>query len=181
VGQVVGNPAADACPESASICIRNDSVRLNRKEDKEQLESEEFKAPSQVQAFANAISKQLRKEGAHFQQSPVYPFHGKPYVMFDLASVNKGDAIAYLRDKEHLTPDHVIIAGDGGNDIAMMLDQQGKDDGRRAIVVGENSKLRQAALGVSRAIIQKPDEDCSLGVLDGLRHHVEEIIAQVNH
>ena len=180
VGKVVGNPAADACPESASICIHNDSVRLNRNEDKDQMESDAFKAPTQVQAFANAISKQLRKEGAEFQLSPVYPFHGKPYVMFDLASVNKGDAIAYLKDRENLSSDHIIIAGYGGNDISMMLDQQGKDDGRRAIVVGENSKLRQAAKGVSRAIIQNPEEDCSLGVLDGLRHHVEEIIAQVN-
>ncbi|MFN8605898.1 MAG: HAD family hydrolase [Vulcanimicrobiota bacterium] len=180
VGQVVGNPAADGCPESASICIHNDSVHLRGDEDKAQLESEGFRAPAQVQAFADAIAKRLRKEGAEFQLSPVYPFHGKPYVMFDLASVNKGDAIAYLKDKENLPSDHIIIAGDGGNDIAMMLDQQGKDDGRRAIVVGENSKLREAARGVSRAIIQNPDEDCSLGVLDGLRQHVEEIIAQVN-
>ncbi|MBS2033608.1 HAD family phosphatase [bacterium] len=180
VGQVVGNPAADACPESASICIHNGSVRLARGENKAQMESDGFKAPAQVQAFAEAISRRLRKEGAEFQLSPVYPFHGKPYVMFDLASVNKGDAIAYLKDKENLPAEHIIIAGDGGNDIAMMLDQKGQDDGRRAIVVGENSKLREAAQGVSRAIIQKADEDCSLGVLQGLRQHVEEIIAQVN-
>lgn len=179
VGKVVGNPAADGCPESASFCIHNDSVRLGPGESKEQLESEHFTAPAQVQAFADAISKKLRKEGAEFQLSPVYPYHGKPYVMFDLASVNKGDAIAYLKAKQNLSSDHIIIAGDGGNDIAMMLDQQGKDDGRRAIVVGENSKLRAAAEGVSRAIIQSPDQDCSLGVLDGLRQHVEEIIAQV--
>ena len=179
VGKVVGNPAADGCPESASLCIHNDSVRLTRGESKEQLESEHFTPPSQVQAFADAISKELRKEGAEFQLSPVYPYHGKPYVMFDLASVNKGDAIAYLKEKENLSSDHIIIAGDGGNDIAMMLDQQGKDDGRRAIVVGENAKLRAAAEGVSKAIIQSPDQDCSLGVLAGLRQHVEEIIAQV--
>ncbi len=179
VGKVVGNPAADACPESASLCILNSSVRLGRGESKDQLESEHFTAPSQVQAFADAISKKLRKEGAEFQQSPIYPYHGKPYVMFDLASVNKGDAIAYLQEKENLTPDRIIIAGDGGNDISMMLDQQGKDDGRRAIVVGENAKLRSAAASVSRAIIQSPEQDCSLGVLAGLRQHVEEIIAQV--
>lgn len=180
VGKVVGNPAADGCPESASLCVHNDSVRLAEGESKQQLESEHFTAPAQVQAFADAISKKLRKEGAEFQLSPVYPYHGKPYVMFDLASVNKGDAIAYLKEKQNLSPDHIIIAGDGGNDIAMMLDQQGRDDGRRAIVVGENAKLRAAAQGVSRAIIQNPDQDCSLGVLDGLRQHVEEIIAQVH-
>ena len=176
----MGNPAADACPDSANVCIHNDSVRLAKGETKEQLDSEHFTAPSQVQAFADAISKRLRKEGAEFQLSPVYPFHGKPYVMFDLASVNKGDAIAYLKEKENLSPQHIIIAGDGGNDIAMMLDQQGKDDGRRAIVVGENTKLRSAAESVSRAIIQSPTEDSSLGVLAGLRQHVEEIIAEVN-
>ena len=179
VGKVVGNPAADACPESASLCIHNDSVRLARGESKEQLDSEHFTPPAQVQAFADAISKKLRKEGAEFQLSPVYPYHGKPSVMFDLASVNKGDAISYLKEKAQLSSDHIIIAGDGGNDIAMMLDQQGNDDGRRAIVVGENAKLRAAAEGVSKAIIQNPDQDCSLGVLAGLRQHVEEIIAQV--
>jgi len=180
VGKVVGNPAADACPDMAAICIQNDSVRLAAGESKKQLEADNFDAPSQVEAFAQAIGARLQEEGAQFQQSPVYPFHGKPYVMFDLASVNKGDAIAYLKEKENLRPDHIIIAGDGGNDIAMMLDQQGQDDGRRAIVVGENSKLREAAKAVNRAIIQSPQEDCSLGVLAGLRQHVEEIIAQVN-
>ena len=180
VGNVVGNPAADACPDMAVICIRNDSVRLAVGETKEQLEADNFDAPSQVEAFAQAIAARLQEEGAQFQHSPVYPFHGKPYVMFDLASVNKGDAIAYLKEKGNLRPDHIIIAGDGGNDIAMMLDQKGQDDGRRAIVVGENSKLREAARAVNRAIIQSPEEDCSLGVLAGLRQHVQEIIAQVN-
>lgn len=180
VGKVVGNPAADACPDSANVCIHNDSVRLGKGESKEQLDSEHFTAPAQVQAFADAISKRLRKEGAEFQLSPVYPFHGKPYVMFDLASVNKGDAIAYLKEKQNFAPEHIIIAGDGGNDIAMMLNQQGQDDGRRAIVVGENASLRAAAGNVNRAIIQNPREDSSLGVLAGLRQHVEEIIAEVN-
>ena len=180
VGKVVGNAAADACPDMAVICIENDSVRLAAGEGRKQLEADNFDAPSQVEAFAQAISARLQEEGAQFQQSPIYPFHGKPYVMFDLASVNKGDAIAYLKEREKLRPDHIIIAGDGGNDIAMMLDQKGKDDGRRAIVVGENSKLREAARGVNRAIIQSPEEDCSLGVLAGLRQHVQEIIAQVN-
>lgn len=180
VGKVVGNPAADACPDMAAICIHNDSVRLAAGETKKQLEADNFDAPSQVEAFAQAIAARLQEDGAQFQQSPVYPFHGKPYVMFDLASVNKGDAIAYLKEKENLRPDHIIIAGDGGNDIAMMLDQKGNDDGRRAIVVGENRKLREAAQAVTRAIIQSPGQDSSLGVLAGLRQHIQEIIAQVN-
>ena len=179
VGKVVGNPAADACPSIASLCIHNDSIDFAANESPAQLQSETFSAPHQVEEFAHEVSAKLEAEGAHFKLSPVYPFHGKPYVMFDLASVDKGDAIAYLRDKNHLPADHVIIAGDGGNDIAMMLDEAGKDDGRRAIVVGGNSKLRLAAANLNRAIVQNPDEDCSLGVLDGLRQHLGEIVAQV--
>ena len=109
----------------------------------------------------------------------VYPFHGQPYVMFDLASVDKGDAIQFLKDEHKLENQHVIIAGDGGNDIAMMRDPKGRDDGRRAIVVGANSALRSAATEVSHAIVQPSDMDCSLGVLAGLKQHLGEIADQL--
>ena len=179
VGQVVNNPAADACPELATLCIHNDSIHLGSGEKPRHLEAESFRAPRQVQEFAHELSAQLKAEGAKFELSPVYPFHGKPYTMFDLASVDKGDAIQYLRDQQKISPDHVIIAGDGGNDIAMMLDNEGHDDGRRAIVVGDNSHLRKAAKHVENAIIQDPEQDCSLAVLDGLRQHVHQIVDQL--
>ena len=179
VGKVVNNPAADACKEIATLCIHNDSIHLAADEGPAQLQADAFEAPSQVEEFARQLTQRLQEEGAKFEQSPVYPFHGKPYTMFDLACVDKGDAIEYLREKENLKHDHIIIAGDGGNDIAMMLNPEGEDDGRRAIVVGPNSSLREAAQQVEKAIIQDADQDCSLAVLDGLRQHVEEIIHQV--
>jgi hydroxymethylpyrimidine pyrophosphatase-like HAD family hydrolase len=179
VGTVVNNPAADACKEIATLCIRNDSIQFEEGESLEQLQSECFEAPRQVEAFAQALTQQLQAEGAKFEQSPVYPFHGKPFTMFDLACVDKGDAIEYLRDKKGLKTDHIIIAGDGGNDIAMMLDSRGQDDGRRAIVVGPNSSLREAAQKVQNALIQEANQDCSLAVLDGLRQHVQEILEEV--
>ena len=169
VGEVVGSDGADACPDMAGFCFANESVRLGRGERAAHLDPEHFRAPRQVQQFAGELSRLLQKEGAEFSISPVYPFHGKPYVMFDLASVNKGDAIRRLSEREQVSPDHVIVAGDGGNDIAMM------GDGRRAIVVGGNSALRKAAAELPHAILEDPSVDCSLGVLAGLKQHVAEI------
>lgn len=180
VGEVVENPAADDCPQSSTFCIDNGSIKLGPGESLEQLEQRGFKAPLQVQNFADTISAQLEKEGAKFKLSPVYPFHGKPYTMFDLASVDKGDAIDYLVKRESVKFNHLVIAGDGGNDIAMMLNKKGLDDGRRAIVVGDNSSLRRAAENLKRAVIEDPQKDCSQGVLDGLNSHLSNILFEVN-
>ncbi|MFN8607533.1 MAG: HAD family hydrolase [Vulcanimicrobiota bacterium] len=179
VGEVVANPEADSCPQSATFCIHNQSVSLATGERPEQLSEAAFEAPQQVQHFADQVGQRLKAEGARFHQSPVYPFHGKPYVMFDMACMDKGDAVSYLKEKEHIPPEHVIIAGDGGNDIAMMLDQSGHDDGRRAIVVGSNPKLRQAAQNLQRALLEDPQLDCSLAVLDGVRRHVQAIAVEI--
>jgi len=111
----------------------------------------------------------------------VYPFHGKPYLKFDISSVDKGDAIEFLRQRQGIQPEHVIIAGDGGNDISMMLNPQGRDDGRRAIVVGPNSQLRAAAGQVAHALLQEPAQDSSLAVLDGVRRHLGDITRELKH
>jgi hydroxymethylpyrimidine pyrophosphatase-like HAD family hydrolase len=112
--------------------------------------------------------------------STAYPFAGKPIVMFDVSSplADKGDAIEYLRDREHVRPDHVIVAGDGGNDITMMRTKDGVDEGRRAIAVGGGSELYRSARELKNAILQPAEMDCAEAVLDGLEKHLEAIAAE---
>lgn len=185
VGHVVGNLAADACPSVASLCFREESVALTPEERKDAngngrpdlFEKEHFQTPTQVRNLLDDLARDLEKQGVQFRFSPAYPFAGKPYVMFDASSpiADKGRAVEFLRDLEGVEPEHVIIAGDGGNDIAMMRSTDGTDDGRRAIVVGGEKALYDAAGKLRHTIARPPEEDCSLGVLRGLRQHLEEI------
>lgn len=181
VGQVVGNSAADACPYVTSLCFQDASIQLGQGETAEGFKDEQFHSPDQIENFANQLHERLNMAAVKSEFSPVYPYHGKDYVMFDVAAApaNKGNAVSFLRDTLHATPDHVIVAGDGGNDISMMRDAQGHDDGRRVIVVGANRDLRAQASGLAHAILQDPQQDCSLGVLGALQTHLREIEAEL--
>lgn len=188
IGEVVENPAADDCKFATHLCFPLSNVSLNDAEltDNDHdgtpdiLQPSMFKAPTQLLNFSTALNLVMENSGAEYEISPTYLFQGKPYAMLDIASplANKGEAVGYLREERGVDHDHLIIAGDGGNDISMMRDPFGRDDGRRAIVVGPDAGLRQAASGLSNAILQDPNEDCSLGVLDGLRRHLEAIAAE---
>lgn len=188
IGEVVENPAADDCKFATHLCFPLSNVSLNDAERTDDdhngtpdiLQPSMFKAPEQLLEFSTELNLQMKNSGVEYEISPAYLFQGKPYAMLDIASplANKGDAVGYLRDEQGVTHDHLIVAGDGGNDISMMRDSSGRDDGRRAIVVGPDAGLRHAAAGLSNVILQDPDEDCSLGVLDGLRRHLEAIAAE---
>lgn len=188
IGQVVKNSAADDCQHAVHFCFDHSNIALTEAEKVDAngnsipdlFEQETFQAPAQIQSLTEALSQSLQAAGISHEVSPVYPYHGKPYLMFDVATptANKGDAVDFLRDQEGVGKSHLIIAGDGGNDISMMRDGEGGDDGRRAIVVGPNKGLRDAASGLSHAIIEPADKDCSLGVLHGLRAHLEQIAAE---
>lgn len=188
VGTVVNNPAADDSDYTSAVCFPFDSLHLNGKEKADAdhngvpdiLEEATFAPPAQLTRLQEKLQDNLSQEGIGHELSPVYPFHGKPYLMFDLASpiANKGDAVSFLQQLEGVTPDHTILAGDGGNDIAMMTAHDHTDEGRRAIVVGANAGLREAASDLSHAIIQPADMDSSLAVLDGLSRHLEAIAGE---
>lgn len=188
IGEVVQNPAADDCKFATHLCFPLSNVSLTEAEktDANQdgipdiLQPATFKAPEQLLNFSTELNLQLKNAGSEYEISAPYLFQGKPYAMLDIASplANKGEAVAYLRDQEGVSHDHLIVAGDGGNDISMMRDHLGRDDGRRVIVVGADAGLRQAGSGLSNAILQDPDADCSLSVLDGLRRHLEAIATE---
>lgn len=188
VGQVVNNPAADSNPFTTALCFSLDDIHLtpqeqvdaNRNGIPDVLEKETFSAPQQLQELTEALSGRLDEQKVGHEISPVYLFHGKPIVMFDVASpvANKGDALQFLQKLEGVDPSNTIVAGDGGNDIAMMTGQNGIDEGRRVIVVGGDSKLVRAASGLRNAIVCPPEMDSSLGVLSGLRRHLDEIVGE---
>lgn len=188
VGQVVENPAADANSFTTALCFNLADLRLKPSEQADLnangladiLEKESFAVPAQVGEFVEALGQNLESQGIGHEISPVYLFHGKPYLMFDVASplANKGDAVTFLQKTEDVSPSHTIVAGDGGNDIAMMKGSQGEDEGRRVIVVGGDSKLVESASELSKAIIQPADMDSSLAVLSGLRQHLDEIVSE---
>ena len=188
VGQVVDNPAADANPFTTALCFNINDVALTPAErvDKngngtaDLLEKATFSAPQQLRELASTLSSNLSNANVGHEISPIYLFHGKPVVMFDVASpvANKGEALQFLQQAEGVDATHTIVAGDGGNDIAMMTGINGTDEGRRVIVVGGDSKLVESASGLRNAIIQPAEMDCSLGVLSGLRQHLDAIVAE---
>ena len=188
VGQVVENPSADANPFTASLCFTAGDIRLTESEKTDAnkngtadiFEKATFSPPKQIQALISQLDHQLDSEGVGHEISPAYLFHGKPIVMFDVASplANKGEALQFVQQSKGVDPTHTIVAGDGGNDIAMMKASNGTDEGRRVIIVGGDSKLVEAASSLRNAIIQPAEMDCSLGVLDGLRRHLDAIVLE---
>lgn len=87
------------------------------------------------------------------------------------AGVAKDFAVRHLHDQTGVDPDHVVYAGDSGNDLAAML------AGYRVIVVGNapddlKDRLREegARNGLDRRIYFAR-EYFSAGVLEGLRHY----------
>ena len=168
VGQVVKNPAADGCKFISSICIHNDSIVLDasKGETNEIFDKAKYKTPSQVKDFMTDLETQLKAQGVKYKISPAYLFAGKPIVMFDIAApnANKGDAVNYLAKK--IKTQNLIVAGDGGNDIAMM-----PDDGRNVIVVGSDLQLKDYASKLTKSkvvIADNPKASCSLNLFEGI-------------
>jgi hydroxymethylpyrimidine pyrophosphatase-like HAD family hydrolase len=189
VGEVVNNPAADKCDFASHLVFDESTVRLTEAEKADDnnngipdlFEPETFSPPEQIQNLTKKLSDSLTQNGVEHEISPIYAFKGKPLVMFDAASrhANKGDAVQFLRDAQGVAADHLIVAGDGGNDAAMIRPGEGLDDGRRSIIVGPEETLREAAAPLRNAIIQPVDTDSAKGVYLGLRQHLDAIVREL--
>jgi len=168
VGAVVNNPAADACQYISTLCISNNTIKLDslNGETEELFDKAHYKTPSQVQEFMNDLKSKMNDIGMKAEMSPAYLFSGKPYVMFDTAAekANKGDAVDVFT--KYLSPKNIIVAGDGGNDIVMM-----KNDGRSVVVVGNDKKLRESVSSLDKDLVvieDNPEKSCSMNLLSGL-------------
>lgn len=174
VGKVVNNPAADGCPYSLAVCIKTDSIKLDKEsgETSSIFDPKTYKTPNQVKKLMEELEEKLKTSGAKYDISPAYLFVGKPYVMFDIAadSANKGLAVNHV--SRNIPKENLIIAGDGGNDISMM-----DNDGRNVIVVGPDNKLREKVLRLDKdnVILQPADMPCSEGVFNGIISAMKKI------
>lgn len=186
MGEVVNNPAASECEFMQPFCVALDNIKLTEGETPEILTDKNYKAPKQISEFVAKISEELKNQGVQFELNEPYLFKGKPYLVFDIATpyANKGRAIEFLLKELDIDPRNVIVAGDGGNDIAMMKPLKGNElgDGRSLIVVGENKSLIQSAKALSKdkVVIRPPDEPSSLGVLEGLKIHLDRIAKRIS-
>lgn len=188
VGEVVHSPSADANPYVGTYCFDESSIRLTPAEQADKnrngipdiFEARTMGVPRQLAQLRHDLDEKLTGEAIHHELSPVYPFHGKPLLMFDASSptADKGHAVQFLMEHDHVVPDHLIIAGDGGNDIAMMRPPGGGDDGRRAIVVGGEKTLREAAAKLAHTYAAPPKQDSAAGVLAGLKAQLKQIAAE---
>lgn len=186
VADVVNNPAASECEYMQPFCIALDDIKLGNKETKACLTDSEYKVPNQIKKFVSRLSQELNNQGIQFELNSPYLFKGKPYIMFDVATpyANKGRAIDFLLKELDILPENVIVAGDGGNDIAMMrpLDSKSKGDGRSLIILGENKELIKQVKKLSNdtVIIRPASEPSSIGVLEGLKMHLERIAKRIS-
>lgn len=96
--------------------------------------------------------------------------HGRGLLDFLPAGVAKDFAIRYLHDHTGVDPDHLVYAGDSGNDLAAML------SGFKVVVVGnatpglkEELTVRGGEMGIlERLYFAK--EFYVAGVMEGCRH-----------
>ena len=189
VGGVVNNPAADGSKFDTSFCLSQESIALtdSEKADKNNngtpdiFEKETFQVPSQVKSLMNELSDNLGAQGMGYKIAEPYMFHGKPFLSLDVAapSANKGDAVTFTAEQEGVSPEHLIVACDGGNDLSMVRLGDGADQGRRAIVVGHEHELRKAGAALKNGIVRPENEDSSVGVYRGLRAHLDAIVADL--
>ena len=187
IAEVVHNPAASECEFMQPFCIKLDSIKLEDNESPEILTDKAYQTPKQIKGFIDKIEDKLKEQNIEFEVNQPYLFKGEPYLMFDVASpyANKGKALDFLMNELDVAPENVIVAGDGGNDIAMMKAAEGdKDgDGRNLIIVGPNKSLRQNAslLFNNKVVIRPADEPSSLGVLAGLKMNLQQIAERLNN
>jgi HAD superfamily hydrolase (TIGR01484 family) len=121
--------------------------------------------------YVGVVQSRLDTAGARINLvSSFDPVSGRGLLDVLPAGVAKDYAIRYLHEHTGIDAEHLVYAGDSGNDRAAML------SGFRAIVVGnadevlkEELKRASAAKGLSERLYFA-QEPYAAGVLEGLRH-----------
>ena len=188
VGDVVHNPEASACDYMKTICIKNNSIKRTLGE---KYNKTPFHETKQVCKYVLALQRTLQDngmvKGKNYIMAAPSSFTSAPYVEINISSPKsqKEEAIKFLmkhinQNGGNIKNKNTIIACNGQNDITMCTDRtsgNGYGDGRRLIIVGDNVKLRQKASALfNNDIIMRPaSEPSSLGVLIGLKEHLNNI------
>ena len=123
------------------------------------------------EAFVETV--QSRLDAAHARVNLVAshdPVSGRGLLDVLPAGIAKDYAVRYLHDASGVDEEHLVYAGDSGNDRAAML------TGYRVIVVGNADEALKKDLGiesVARGIAERiyfAEQPYARGVLEGLRH-----------
>ncbi len=123
------------------------------------------------EAFVDVVQSRLDTAGAKVNLIASFdPVSGRGLLDVLPSGIAKDYAVRYLQDHAGIEEDHVVYAGDSGNDRAAML------AGHRAIVVGNadatlkgDLAVESAARGISQRIYFA-EHPYAAGVLEGLRH-----------
>jgi hydroxymethylpyrimidine pyrophosphatase-like HAD family hydrolase len=121
--------------------------------------------------FVETVQSRLDAAHAKVNLVPSHdPVSGRGLLDVLPAGIAKDYAIRYLHDVTGVDEQHLVYAGDSGNDRAAML------TGYRAIVVGNADEALKKDLGiesVARGIAERiyfAEQPYARGVLEGLRH-----------
>lgn len=155
--------------------IRDAIGDLDGLELQEEEKQAEFKVSyytrGRPEPFVQAVQSRLDAAHAKANLVPSYdPVSGRGLIDLLPARVAKDYAVRYLHDATGVDEQHLVYAGDSGNDRAAML------TGYRAIVVGNADEALKKDLGiesVAQGIAERiyfAEHPYARGVLEGLRH-----------
>jgi sucrose-6F-phosphate phosphohydrolase len=140
------------------------------------LQPEEFLGNWKISFFARGVSeeflRQMTQDLAALGQQADVVYSSRRDLDVLPAGVNKGSAVAHLAHRWNIDPDRVIVAGDSGNDAAMMR------AGFRGIVVG-NADDQLRALAAPRVYVASAPH--AAGVLEGVRRWSRDDGAEATH
>lgn len=189
IAEVINNNESNSCNFMKTFCMVDASIDKTPEEIKQNTPLYKSK---HVQGYISRLKQKMEEkgqiEGKNFVIVGPYQGFGKEGVVFDVATpvANKGDAIKFLMtslDKnKKVSPDQLIIACDGGNDLPMCNDKDHQNgDGRRLIILGNNKELKEKALSLkeNKVVIRPPEEMSSLGVIRGLQMHLDDIATKL--
>ena len=123
------------------------------------------------EGFVDVVQSRLDAAGARVNLVASFdPVSGRGLLDVLPAGVAKDYAVRYLHDHSGIAEDHLVYAGDSGNDRAAML------SGYRVIVVGNADAALKEDLGAESAVrgitdkIYFAEHPYARGVLEGLRY-----------
>lgn len=132
-----------------------------------------FVAPAVMESMAEQLRQRMQERGLHYEvMTSLDPSKADGLIDLLPAGVHKAHAVVWLADFVGFSPDHVIYAGDSGNDYAALT------HGFRAIVVQNASpgladkvEAELASAGKDKRCFYHSPYGATAAVLDGCLHY----------